>query len=405
MNKVILPKKKAITIFLVFALGYYISNLLRAITATISPNLISEFNLSAGDLGLLGGGYFLGFASVQIPLGYLLDNKGPKKIVSYFLLIAIAGIISFSLSQNFTSLLISRILIGVGVGACLMGPLTAYRVWFQDETQQRANSWMLMTGAIGMLSSSLPIQFFLPIIGWRSIFGILAILTLLSIILIVIFIPNWNKENIKNTHDEKGSLKEVWQNKFFKSLVPMGFFNYGGLFAIQTLWAGPWMVKVSGYTPEESANGLFIIYLSLLFSFLTWGYFVPKFSKNVSDAIRLLKFGAPINLVVLAFIIYLGPKAGAFHWALFAVSSVFLSLSQPAVGMAFSLSNAGKALTSFNLLLFIGAFALQWIIGVIIDLTMNLGFSEISGFRFAMVFFLLTSLFSYLFFLTKNYKN
>ena len=405
MNKVILPKKKAITIFLVFALGYYISNLLRAITATISPNLISEFNLSAGDLGLLGGGYFLGFASVQIPLGYLLDNKGPKKIVSYFLLIAIAGIISFSLSQNFTSLLISRILIGVGVGACLMGPLTAYRVWFQDETQQRANSWMLMTGAIGMLSSSLPVQFFLPIIGWRSIFGILAILTLLSIILIVIFIPNWNKENIQNTHDEKGSLKEVWQNKFFKSLVPMGFFNYGGLFAIQTLWAGPWMVKVSGYTPEESANGLFIIYLSLLFSFLTWGYFVPKFSKNVSDAIRLLKFGAPINLVVLAFIIYLGPKAGAFHWALFAVSSVFLSLSQPAVGMAFSLSNAGKALTSFNLLLFIGAFALQWIIGVIIDLTMNLGYSEISGFRFAMMFFLLTSFFSYLFFLIKNSKN
>ena len=402
MNKVILPKQKAISIFLVFALGYYISNLLRAITATISPNLVSEFNLSAGELGLLGGGYFLGFASVQIPLGYLLDNKGPKKIVSYFLLIAIVGIISFSLSQNFTSLLISRILIGVGVGACLMGPLTAYRVWFQDETQQRANSWMLMTGAIGMLSSSLPVQFFLPIIGWRSIFGILAILTFFSIVLILIFIPNWDKENI---HNEKGSLKEVWQNEFFKSLVPMGFFNYGGLFAIQTLWAGPWMVKVSGYTPEESANGLFIIYLSLLFSFLTWGYFVPRFSKNVSDAIRLLKFGAPLNLIVLAFIIYLGPKAGAFHWAFFAVSSVFLSLSQPAVGMAFSLSNAGKALTSFNLLLFIGAFALQWIIGIIIDITMNLGFSEISGFRFAMIFFLLTSLFSYLFFLIKNLKN
>ena len=405
MEKVILPKQKAITIFLVFALGYYISNLLRAITATISPSLISEFNLSAGDLGLLGGGYFLGFAVVQIPLGYLLDKSGPKKIVSYFLLIAIVGMISFSLSQNFTSLLISRALIGAGVGACLMGPLTAYRVWFQGETQQRANSWMLMTGAIGMLSSSLPVQFFLPIIGWRSIFGILAILTLFCIVLIVIFIPDWNKENIQNAPEDKGSLKEVWQNKFFKSLVPMGFFNYGGLFAVQTLWAGPWMVKVSGYTPEESANGLFIIYLSLLFSFLTWGYFVPKFSKNVSDAIRLLKFGAPLNLIVLAFIIYLGPKAGAFHWAFFAVSSVFLSLSQPAVGMAFSLLNAGKALTSFNLLLFIGAFALQWTIGIIIDLTMNLGFSEILGFKFAMIFFLLTSFFSYLFFLVKNSKN
>ena len=405
MEKVILPKKKAITIFLVFAFGYYISNLLRAITATISPELVSEFNLSAGNLGLLGGGYFLGFASVQIPLGYLLDKSGPKKIVSCFLLIAIVGMISFSLSQNFTSLVISRILIGAGVGACLMGPLTAYRVWFQDETQQRASSWMLMTGAIGMLSSSLPVQFFLPIIGWRLIFVILAILTILCIVLIIIFIPNWNRANVQNIPEDKGSLKEVWQNKLFKSLVPMGIFNYGGLFAVQTLWAGPWMVKVSGYTPEESANGLFIIYLSLLLSFLIWGYFVPKFSKSVSDAIRLLKFGAPLNLIVLVFIIYLGPKAGAFHWAFFAVSSVFLSLSQPAVGMAFSLSNAGKALTSFNLLLFIGAFLLQWIIGVIIDLTMNLGFSEILGFKLAMIFFLLTSFFSYLFFLIKNSKN
>ncbi|MDA7837294.1 MFS transporter [Candidatus Pelagibacter sp.] len=405
MNKVILPKKKAITIFLVFALGYYISNLLRAITATISPNLIFEFNLSAGDLGLLGGGYFLGFAAVQIPLGYLLDNKGPKKIVSYFLLIAVLGMISFSLSENFITLLISRILIGIGVGACLMGPLTAYRIWYQDETQQRANSWMLMVGAIGMLSSSLPVQFFLPIIGWRMIFITLALLTIFCIILIIFFIPNWNKANIQSNSNDNGSLNEIWSDNFFKSLVPMGFFNYGGLFAIQTLWAGPWMIKVSGYTPEQSANGLFIIYFSLLISFLSWGYLVPKISKNVSDAIKLLKFGAPLNLIVLAFIIYLGPKAGAYHWAFFAVSSVFLSLTQPAVGMAFSLSNAGKALTSFNLLLFIGAFALQWIIGVIIDFTMKLGYSEISGFRFAMIFFLLTSFFSYLFFLIKNSKN
>ena len=158
MTKIVLAKSKAITIFLVFALGYFISTLLRAITATISPELISEFDLSAGQLGLLGGGYFLGFASVQIPLGYLLDLKGPRKIVSYFLSLAIIGLILSSFAQNFLTLLTSRIIIGIGVGACLMGPLTAYRVWYQDETQQRSNSWMLMVGAIGMLSSSLPVQ-------------------------------------------------------------------------------------------------------------------------------------------------------------------------------------------------------------------------------------------------------
>lgn len=401
MNKPVLAQSKAITIFIVFALGYFISTLLRAITATISPELVLEFNLTSGELGLLGGGYFLGFASVQIPLGYLLDSKGPRKIVSYFLSLSIVGLILFATAQNLTMLLISRVLIGVGVGACLMGPLTAYRIWFQDETQQRANSWMLMVGAIGMLSSSLPVQFFLPIIGWRAIFLSLALLTLACIILIVIFIPKWQPKSIDNKHLNESKLSTVWKNPLFKSLVPMGFFSYGGLFAIQTLWAGPWMIRVSGYTPEESAQGLFIIYLCMLISFLVWGYFVPKFSKNVNDAIRLLKIGAPLSLCVLMLIIYLGPKAGSIHWALFIVSSIFLSLTQPAVGMAFSLSNAGKALTSFNLLIFIGAFFIQWIIGLIIDAGIAFNLSEIDSFKVAMTFVLITSLLSYLFFLRK----
>ncbi|MDC0853358.1 MFS transporter [Candidatus Pelagibacter sp.] len=401
MNKPVLAKSKAIIIFIVFALGYFISTLLRAITATISPELVSEFNLTAGELGLLGGGYFLGFASVQIPLGYLLDSKGPRKIVSYFLSLSIVGLILFATAQNLTMLLVSRVLIGVGVGACLMGPLTAYRIWFQDETQQRANSWMLMVGAIGMLSSSLPVQYFLPLIGWRFIFLSLALLTFVSILLIIIFIPKWQSKSTDNKQLNESNLRTIWKNPLFKSLVPMGFFSYGGLFAIQTLWAGPWMIRVSGYTPEESAQGLFIIYLCMLISFLVWGYFVPKFSKNVNDAIRLLKIGAPFNLFVLMLIIYLGPKAGSIHFAIFIVSSIFLSLTQPAVGMAFSISNAGKALTSFNLLIFIGAFFIQWIIGLIIDAGIIFNLSEINSFKLAMIFVLITSLFSYLFFLRK----
>ena len=400
MNKPVLAKSKAIIIFLVFALGYFISTLLRAITATISPELINEFNLSAGELGLLGGGYFLGFASVQIPLGYMLDLRGPRKIVSYFLSLTIVGLLIFAFAQNFLTLLVSRIIIGVGVGACLMGPLTAYRIWYQDETQQRANSWMLMVGAIGMLSSSLPVQFFLPIIGWRNIFLLLAFLTLVCIVLIIIFIPKWNSKSDQRNDDAK--LSVVWQNQFFRSVIPMGFFSTGGLFAIQTLWAGPWMIKVSGYTPQQSAKGLFLIYFFMLLSFLIWGYFVPKFSKNVNDAIRLLKYGSPLSLMVLGIIIYLGPNTESIHWALFIVSAVFLSLIQPAVGMAFSISNAGKALTSYNLLIFIGAFFLQWIIGLIIDLGLSLNYSEIASFQLAMSFVLVTSLTSYLYFLIKN---
>jgi len=407
MENYILPKRQAISVFFVFAFGYFISCLLRAITATLSPVLTSEFNLLAADLGLLAGGYFLGFACMQIPLGYLLDKYGPKKIVTSFLLIALIGIISFALAKSFSGLLISRILIGVGVSACLMAPLTGYRIWYAENQQQRANSWMLMVASLGFLSSTLPVQLLLPSFGWRWIFGGIALLTFLSILLMLLFIPNWNlnKNRVLENSEKTGSLSDVWKNRFFISVIPMGLFNYGGLMAIQTLWAGPWMIRVSGYTPLESATGLFWINVTMLISFFLWGYFLPKINSIGFSATRILKLGLPVGFLVMLTIIILGPKAGAFHITMFILSSIFLSVTQPAVGLSFAGHSAGKALTSFNLLIFAGTFVMQWLMGFVIDIVKSLGHSEIFAFKSAFSVFLILSIISYIFFLVLNKKN
>ena len=407
MDKFILQKNQAITVFLVFAFGYFLSCLLRAITATLSPVLTSEFNLLAADLGLLAGGYFFGFACMQIPLGYLLDKFGPKKVISIFLLIAFVGTSSFALSQTFSGLFISRILIGIGVSACLMAPLTGYRIWFAENLQQRANSWMLMIASLGFVSSTLPVQLLLPSFGWRSIFGGIAILILGSILLILVFIPKWNQKEIINSTrslDQSGTLADVWKSKFFISVIPMGLFNYGGLMAIQTLWAGPWMIRVAGYTPIESATGLFWINITMLFSFFIWGYFLPKINDKGFSAIKILKLGLPVSFIVMLIIIIFGNKAGAALLTLFVLSSIFLSVTQPAVGLSFPSYLAGKALTSFNLLIFSGTFLMQWLIGFVIDYVKMQGHSEILGFKVAFSVFLFLSLVSYFFFLILNKK-
>jgi len=407
MENYILPKRQAITVFFVFAFGYFLSCLLRAITATLSPVLTLEFELMAADLGLLAGGYFLGFASMQIPLGYLLDKFGPKKIVSSFLLIAFIGTLSFALAQSFSGLLISRILIGVGVSACLMAPLTGYRIWFAENQQQRANSWMLMIASLGFLSSTLPVQLLLPSLGWRWLFGGIAGLILISIFLMLAFIPKWDHQKDESLENpvRQGSLSDVWKNKFFISVIPMGLFNYGGLMAIQTLWAGPWMIRVAGYTPLESATGLFWINITMLVSFFLWGYFLPRITNFGFSALKILKLGLPVSFLVMLTIIILGSKAGAFYITLFILSSIFLSVTQPAVGLSFQSHLAGKALTSFNLLIFLGTFIMQWVMGLVIDLVKNYGYTEIIGFKAAFSFFLFLSLISYIFFLIINKKS
>ena len=104
-------------------------------------------------------------------------------------------------------------------------------------------------------------------------------------------------------------------------------------------------------------------------------------------------------------IISLGSKAGAFYITLFILSSIFLSVTQPAVGLSFSGYSAGKALTSFNLLIFAGTFVMQWLMGFVIDIVKSLGHSEIFAFKSAFSFidtylvvlmlYLLTISFSY----------
>ena len=403
INKV----NKSVLIFCVFAFGFFISNLLRSITATLTPVLTSEFDLSAGNLGLLAGGYFLGFSLMQIPAGLLLDKYGPKKVVAYLLLIALVSTISFAFAKSFTGLLISRFFIGVGVAACLMGPLTGYRVWFEDKYQQRANSWMLMVASFGFVISTLPVQILLPMIGWRSIFLIISILILLSIVLILVFAPSWNN-NVQNqniqSEESTGRLSDVWKNKFFISLIPLAFLNYGGVQAIQTLWAGPWMLNVAGYSPLESATGLFWINIIMLFAFMFWGYILPKFSSLGIDSMKIVKIGLPISYIVLFCIIIMGQKAGAMMFTLYILSSIVLSLTQPALALSFPQNLAGKSLTSLNVFIHSGTFFVQWGIGLLIDLSKNMGANIITSYKISLSIFLILCILSYIFFIFFN-KN
>ena len=54
-------------VFVLFALGYFVSYLYRGVNIGFAPFITRDVGLGAGDLGLLTSLYFLGFAAAQIP--------------------------------------------------------------------------------------------------------------------------------------------------------------------------------------------------------------------------------------------------------------------------------------------------------------------------------------------------
>lgn len=393
-----MPAGQAWLIFASFAFAYFFSALVRAITATLAPTFSAELALSAGDLGLLAGAYFLGFAAVQLPLGQALDRYGPRKVLLTLTSLAVVGCAAFALAEAFAALAVARALIGVGLGACLMAPLTAFRRSFAPEAQLRANSWMLTSGSLGMVASTLPVQWLLPVLGWRGLFWLIGAMLALALLAIAWIVPP-DEPLPEAASPAAGGYGQVWRHPTFLRFAPLAFFQYGGMIAVQTLWAGPWLVKVCGWSAEAAAAGLFAINLSMLLAFLGWGSVVPQLYRRGWTAARLVRWCVPFSLALLVLAIALGERATAWTWALYCVSCSVLSLSQPAVGQAFPAMLAGRALSAYNLLIFAGIFALQWGLGLLIDAVTRAGGSTLSAFQAAFALFGVCCLLSYLWFL------
>lgn len=397
MSPVVLAAPQAVRIFLAFAFTYFFSALLRAVTATLAPAFSSELGLRAADLGLLAGAYFLGFAAMQLPLGRALDRFGPRRVLVVLLALAVLGCAGFALARGLPALIAARTLIGVGVAACLMAPLTCFRHHYSATAQLRANSWMLMTGSLGMLASTLPVQWLLPSIGWRGLFWVVAVALALAMALLLALVPrDAPVAPAAAAGAGRGGYREIVAHPLFRRMAPLGFFLYGGMIAVQALWAGPWLTRVAGWSPASAAEGLFAINLSMLFTFMAWGAVMPRLARRGIGAVPIMTWGVPVSLALLALNIGLGGGAGALHWALWCVSSTVVSLSQPAVGQAFPAALAGRALSAFNLVIFGGVFCLQWGIGLAIDALGRAGWGESDAFRLAFGAFWVACAVSYL---------
>lgn len=373
--------RSGVALVLAFAFAYFLSALLRAVTATLAPVFSTELGLRPADLGLLAGAYFLGFAALQLPLGRALDRFGPRRVQLVLLSVAVIGCVAFAQARDLLSLILARLLIGMGVAGCLMAPLTCYRHVFDTATQLRLNSWMLMTGSLGMVASTLPVQWALPLWGWRGLFVALAALLLLAMGLIAAFAP---KAAPEAAAPAGGSYREIMRHPMFVALAPLGFFSYGGLIAIQALWAGPWLTQVAAESAARAAAGLFGINLGMLLAFMSWGVVMPRLSRSGLQARHVITWGLPLSMLMLGLIVTLGAAAGAWHWAAWCVLSSCVTLSQPAIGQAFPPAWAGRALSAFNLLIFAGVFSLQWGIGLAIDAFGALGWTRAASFQGAM---------------------
>ena len=134
------------------------------------------------------------------------------------------------------------------------------------------------------------------------------------------------------------------------------FFRYGVLAAVQTLWAGPYLINAMGLSPLAAGNLIFLLNIALIVGGPTWGSLSDRVLKTRKGvvvgsllalscsilAIALLPKGA--GLPILAFLFFcFGFSAGAANVLLAHIKDLM------------PLELAGVAMTGINFFTMLGA--------------------------------------------------
>jgi MFS family permease len=354
-------------VFLPFAAGFYLSYLFRTINALISGELNSELALGAAGLGFLTSVYFLSFGAAQVPIGIMLDRYGPGPVQSVLLLVAAAGAGLFAISDGLVALTFARGLIGLGVAAALTAGLKAIVLWFPRDRVATANGYLLMIGALGAVTATAPAELLLARIGWRGLFELLAIVTAFVAAAIYLVVPEPPATVSASKRASGAGLRSIYTDARFWRLAPLSATCIGAAWALQSLWAAPWLTDVEGVDRWGLVTHLFVMALALGAGAVLLGTATDRLARRgIRPEALMTILAATLIVAELALVLRL-PVPSYLTWSVVAAVGAGTVLSYAILAKYFPPELAGRANGALNVFHLGGAFLLQYAIGLILQ--------------------------------------
>jgi len=364
-----LPLVTLLRVFCPFALGYFLSYLYRTVNAVIAPNLVADLGLDPGSLGLLTSAYFLTFALFQIPLGILLDRFGPRRVEAGLLLVAALGALIFARADSLTGLIAGRALIGLGVSACLMAAFKAFVIWLPADRLPLANGIQMVSGGIGALAATTPVEAALQFTDWRGVFLTVSGLTLLAAVLLFAIVPEKHEPPAgESFREQMAGVGKVLSSRFFWHIAPWAITAQAAYLSLFGLWAGPWLHDIAGQARMAVAGTLMLVAVAMTIGYLAFGLLAERLGRRGIPTMHVAAGGMLVFLAIQVLLTLQWRAAAVPLWLGFGFFGTACILPYAVLSQAFPRHLSGRANTGLNLFVFITAFAAQWLIGVIIGL-------------------------------------
>lgn len=351
------------------AVAGVINQAARTVMAVIGPVLAVEFALSASELGMLAACMLAAYAIVQLPDGMALDRIGARNVQAALGLVTAVGFALFALAESFATLVVARVIVGIGVSAGLMAIIKANAQWFAPAKVAFVTGIAVSIGGLGSVLSTGPVAAALPTLGWRGILWVLCGLSAATALWILLSVPH--REGRKSDlGTELGVMGSILRSPVFWRYAPAVAMLSVLNFAYLGLWAGPWLRDVAGYDTRGSANILLAYTLTMMAGALIVGAAASR-AKARGLPPMLVTLACTAGQVVAQIGLALQPTAPLVVgglWMVFAFCVAGATAGYITVGQMFPPEQTARVATAVNTLTLGAAFMLQAAVGWTLDL-------------------------------------
>ena len=147
-----------------------------------APKLTGDLGLSAKSYGLAVSAFFWVYAPVQLFAGWLCDRFSVYKLLAAGILLWAASTLLMGFVGGFASLLVLRIMLGVGESLAFPGSSKIIARHVPAERRGIANAALAMGIALGPAVGTLAGGLMVASIGWRAMFVVFGLVTLIWVV-------------------------------------------------------------------------------------------------------------------------------------------------------------------------------------------------------------------------------
>jgi len=157
-------------VFILLYLGYMISYVDRAAISLALAHIGKDFNVGPAQLGVVLSAFYLGYAAMQIPGGWLADKFGSKRVVVVSIALWSLFTVLTGLAWSLSALLVIRFLFGLGEGGYPSSAMKGVAEIYPREQRPKMVGLMISSNYTGSFVAPLIIAPLILWLGWRDVF-------------------------------------------------------------------------------------------------------------------------------------------------------------------------------------------------------------------------------------------